>query len=486
MAGNDKHSCITMPVLDRKPIKIPYRPRNWAKILHRTTVRWIALVLHRRAGKTTAAFNHLQRDAMRYANTRYAYIAPQQKQAKRIVWSMAKFYAKNIPGVEFNNSELLIKYPNGSEIMILGSDNPDSLRGIALWGCFLDEYPQQSPIVFTEIVTKCLADHRGYCIFGGTPKGKGHFFRIFEVASKFPNEWCLINKNIDQSLEEESGEVISNLENALEDDKKLVQQGIMTEDEFMQEWYCSFEAAIKGAVYLKQLSAARKDSRLTRFNYDESLPVFTVWDIGIDDATSIGFFQKLNGQVYLIDYYENTNVGMAHYIKYVKEKPYVYGKHFAPHDIKKREYSTGKTLHYSAKKLGIDFEVVPNIGVKDGIDLARAMWSHLWIDVKKCEVFIDLIGQYHYEYDPIRRVNTKTPVHDFSSHAADMLRYAAIIEDEMVVDDIEPTPVPQVALDDEFMGDEDPNFKMDDGMGKHPSLRGVNIGTMGHAKTKEE
>ena len=116
--------------------------------------------------------------------------------------------------------------------MILGSDSPDSLRGIALWGCFLDEYPQQSPVVFTEIVTKCLADHLGYCIFGGTPKGKGHFYRVYQVAQKNESgEWCLVYRSIDDSLEDEEGETIDNLRKALEDDRQLVKDGIMTEDE---------------------------------------------------------------------------------------------------------------------------------------------------------------------------------------------------------------------------------------------------------------
>jgi phage terminase large subunit len=465
-------------------VVIPYKPRNWAKKLHAAMVRWIVLVLHRRAGKTTAAINHLQRDAMRYANTRYAYIAPTFKQAKRIVWGMAKIYARNIPGVKFNESELLISYPNGSEIMILGSDSPDSLRGIALWGCFLDEYPQQSPVVFTEIITKCLADHKGYCIFGGTPKGKGHFHKVYDVAGKNPNDWVLIYKTIDQSLDEETGEVIDNLRTALEDDRKLVEQGIMTEDEFQQEWYCSFEAAIKGAVFLKEIGKARKDGRIGLFTYDESLPVYTVWDLGIGDATSIGFYQRVGNKIYMIDYYENTGVGFAHYAKYVKDKPYVYGKHFAPHDIKKRELGSGKTLLYTAKKLGIEFEIVPSIGLKQGIDVTRAFWSKLHINAATCEIFLDLIGLYHYEFDDIHRVYSPKPVHDFSSHAADQLRYAAIIEEEMYVDDEAALKTPDAPQpDDEYRGqDGDFDGMLPSGMGKHPVLKGVDIGRMGHTK----
>lgn len=467
-------------------IVIDYEPRSWATDLHDAITRWIVLVIHRRGGKTTAALNHLQRDALSYKNTRYAYIAPTFKQAKRIVWGMAKEYAKDIPGVQFNSSELLITYPNGSEIMILGSNDPDSLRGIKLWGAFLDEYPQHSPIIFTEIITKCLADTQGYCIFAGTPKGRGHFYDIYTAARDNKDTYTLIFRTVTQSLKEETGEVIEMLRRSIEDDKLLVKQGIMTEEEFQQEWFNSFDAAMPGAVYLKQITKAQQDERIKLVPYDESLPVFTVWDLGISDAMAIGFFQRANNETRLIDYYENTGLGLAHYVKVLKNKPYVYGKHFGPHDLKKRSIETGKSLLFTAKRLGIEFEVVPSISVRDGIDLARAMWSHLWIDSKNCQIFLTLIGLYHYKKDPNKNIYHREPEHDFTSHAADVLRYAAIVEDEFVIDQEVPPPQTKHApVDDDYMGTENIEDDTPDGMGKHPMLRGVNIGTMGHKKTEQ-
>lgn len=471
-------------------IKIPYKPRNWAKVLHAAAVRWIVLIIHRRGGKTTAAFNHLQRDALNKPNTRYAYIAPTYKQAKRIVWKMAQQYSKNVPGIKYNVAELLISYSNGSEIMIVGANEPDSLRGIALWGAFLDEYPQISPIVFTEIITKCLADHEGYCIFGGTPKGKGHFYKIYKIALKSPERWLLVYKTIDESLKNETGDTIDALRRSLEEDKQHVTDGLMTQDEFMQEWYNSFEASIKGAVYREGLASARKNNRICGGTYDKSLPVFTVWDLGVSksDAMCIGFFQRVGKEVRLIDYYENTGLGFPHYVQilqqYSKDKGYIYAKHFAPHDIKQKELMTGKTRQETAKKLGYEFEVVPSVGLEDGIDMARLMFHRLWIDKDNCEVFLDLIGLYHYEFDERRGILTRTPVHDFSSHAADMIRYAAVVEDEMIVDKVAPPPQIDVDLNDDYVGQADIEDEVLDGMGKHPMMRDVNIGMLGHKKQK--
>lgn len=474
-----------------REVIIPYVPRNWAQKLHAAVVRWVVLVIHRRGGKTTGALNHLVRDAMNKPNTRYAYIAPTFKQAKRIVWGMVKFYTKVIPGIDYNESELAVKFPNGSELIVVGSDNPDALRGIALWGAFLDEYPQQSPIVFTEIITKCLADHRGYCIFGGTPKGKGHFFRVFQVAQKDP-EWCLVYKTIDDSLKEETGEVIDNLRLSLEDDRKLVKQGIMTQDEFDQEWYNSFEAAVKGAIYRKEITLARQEKRVTQFvPYDPMLLVHTVWDLGINKGNSmaIGFYQRGAGQTRMIDYYENIGEGFPHYIKHVKEKQYIYGKHFAPHDIKVRELGTGKTRYDTAEKLGIKFELndkgqsaVPRVSIEDGIDLARGFFRKIFICATKCETFLDLIGMYHRKFDEAKGVFLD-PVHDFSSNAADQFRYAALVEDQMS-NEIEVEvriPQPNSTVKDEYVGSEDPTEHE-----RHPMLKGVDLGSMGHTPPPTE
>lgn len=468
-------------------IEIDYEPRNWARTLHDAVVRWIVLVIHRRAGKTTAAFNHLQRDALLYGNTTYAYVAPTFKQAKRIVWDMAKNYAKDVPGVTFNSSELLITYDNGSKIMILGSDNPDALRGIALWGAFLDEYPLQSPVVFTEIVSKCLADHQGYCIFGGTPRGKNHFYKIYQAAVKDPEHYALVYKTIDESLEEEEGETINNLRLSLEDDRKLVEDGIITKDEFEQEWYCSFEAAIKGAVYLEQLSNARKSGRVAEVPYDDRFPVFVVFDLGISkgNAMAAGFFQKTPTAMRMIDYQEHVGVAFKDFARILKSKPYVYGKIYVPHDAQARDKKDGKTLEETA--IGIFgaamIEIVPRLNISSGIDLARSMFGRTLFDAKLCEQFLDFIGQYHYEWDELRNVSTKTPIHDFTSNAADMFRYAATIEDQMVgTSDSAPTPRAPQTVDDEYMGSLDEDTEVVDGMGKSPTMKGVNIGMLGHKK----
>lgn len=417
-------------------ITIPYTPRRWAlRTLHTSEKRFIVMVIHRRGGKTTAALNHLVRAACLNKKHRYAYIAPLRNQAKRIAWGALKDITAAIPGVRYNESELTVTFAGGSTVELYGADNADALRGIGLHGVVLDEYAQMSPLVFSEIVTKCVADTLGFVIIIGTPKGKGHFFRVFNVAER-SDMWESVFLDIDQSLSTEHGQTIENLRHALEDDRQHVKDGLMTQAEFDQEWYLSWEAAIRGAVYGHQIAQARAKKRITTVPYDPSLPVHTVWDLGISkgNAMAIGFFQKPSArETWLIDYYENIGEGLSHYAGVIKKKPYTYAKHWFPHDVRNREKSSGQSLYVTAEKLfGIaNCAIVPKISIEDGIDLVRSMWSRLWVDKTQCELFEDIIGSYVYEYNESTQTFTTKPLHNFASNGADMLRYAAVIEDEM-------------------------------------------------------
>jgi len=423
---------------------IHYKPRLWAKNFHNTSKRWIVLLLHRRAGKTTGILNHLQRDCLKIKKSLFAYIGPTYKQTKRIAWDIAKEMSRNIPRIEYNESELIIKYLNGSKLFLAGSDNIDSLRGLGLWGVGLDEYPLQSPVLFSTVISKCLADHLGYCIFAGTPKGKGSFYKTYNTALKNPKEWELIERNIDQSLKNETGETIENLRQALSDDRRLVEQGEMTIDEFNQEWYNSFEAAIRGSYYGDEITKARTEGRVKEVGYDRELKVHTVWDLGVGQNLGVGFYQRVGREIKMIDYWEGSdNQGIADAIMIVLKKQYIYGNHFAPHDISAKEEMTGKTRFDTAKTLGITFKIVPKVSVSAGIDKGKLMFGRLWVDIKNCEVWLDNISQYHREWDESKKMFLETPYHDFSSHSADVHRYAALVENLMnneITSRVDPAP----------------------------------------------
>ena len=416
-------------------VVIPYKPRNWAQKLHDSKKRWNVIICHRRAGKTVAVLNHLQRDAVRTPNSRYAFISPTYKQSKDIAWDVLKFYARPIPGVQFNESELRVDYPNGSRLRLYGADNPDSLRGIALWGAVFDEYSQQPSNIFGEIISKALADHYGYAIWIGTVKGKNHLFKTYEQGKK-SSDWFAYWQDIDQTLQTEEGETIVNLKKALEDDNKLVEQGIMTEEEFQQEWYLSVTAAVKGAVYAKEWQELIKAGRLRRIEFDSTLPTYSAWDFGIGDATAIGIYQILVGglkrEVRLIDCYQNSNQKLEHYIDWLRNKPYKLSMSYGDPSGNNRELLTGRSVFEdlnsdeTTRKLGFQMRMFARkTNVIDKIEATKRLLGCLWVD-EGCEGMVEAITNYHYTWDDKRGEFRNEPYHDQFSHYCDSLGYFAV------------------------------------------------------------
>lgn len=355
--------------------------------------------------------------------SRYAYIAPTYKQAKNIAWDILKEYARKVDGVTFNESELRCDFMNGARITLYGADNPDSLRGIALWGVVFDEYSQQPSEIFSEIIAPALADHEGYAIWIGTPKGKNSFYDLYEYAKSDP-AWLAILLTVDDTGLISVGELET-------------QRQIQTQEEFEQEWYCSFEAAIKGAYYIQEISEMRKTGRITKVPHDPTVGVITFWDLGMDDMTSIGFFQVCGREFHMIDYLESHGQPLSYYvsqlsIKAIEEK-YNYTAHYLPHDIEVRELGSGTSRREVLERLGIKVQVVPKLSLADGINAARLVSPRVWIDEDKCKSFIEALSQYRQEWDDKKGMYKNHPLHDWTSHAADMYRYFAVAQHKMVV-----------------------------------------------------
>lgn len=401
-------------------VKIPYKPRDLQAEMHQDLKRWNVLVMHRRFGKTVFAVNHMIKHALTcpLPRPRVALVAPTFTQAKRISWDYVKYYAGVIPGVTFNETELRADFPNGGRIMLLSGENPDALRGIYLDLCVFDEYGMQNPRVWGEVVRPALSDREGSAIFLGTPNGHNHFYEIMQQAKNEVKEgsdywyWKIAKASETNLVKEEE----------LDAARKQ-----MTEEQYEQEYECSFTAAIIGAYYGRLMSELEEKDRVTRVPYDPALPVHTAWDLGINDSTAIWFAQIFRGgAVNVIDYYENTGVGLDHYAEVLRQKDYHYGDHLAPHDIEIRELGSGKSRLETAFSLGIRFKVIPKMKIADGINAARLLIPKCYFDKDNCATGIEMLKQYRQEWDEKRKIFRDQPRHDFTSHAADAFRYLAI------------------------------------------------------------
>jgi len=340
-------------------------------------------------------------------------------------WTILKEISAAVPGVRHNESEMLAAYPNGNRIQLIGADKPDSLRGPGLSGLSLDEYSQIPSNAFGEVLSKALADHVGYCIWSGTIKGKDQLFDTYQAGKDDP-DWFTLWQDVDASLRTETGATITALIRAMEDERRLVVKGQMTQAEFDQEWYLSVDAAIKGSFYGDVIKQLRLQGHITRVPFDPAIPVDTDWDLGID-AMAIWFSQSLRtGEVRLIDYHEDIGGGLSGCIKVVKDKPYLYGKHWAPHDIEVREISSGLTRRQTAASLGIPFQVTPRLDVADGITAAQLLLPRCWFDEQKCDSGLEALQHYRKTWQQRLGQFSATPVHDWSSHGADAFRGLAV------------------------------------------------------------
>ena len=397
-------------------IEIPYEPRELQRKLHNQMAlkRWGVVVCHRRFGKTVWAINHILRAALMCEknNPRLAYMAPTYRQAKNVAWDYIKEYAGKIPGVRFHETELRCDLPTGARISLLGAENPDSLRGIYLDGCVMDEVADMPENVFPEVLRPALSDRKGFCIFLGTPKGHNAFYEKYEEAVANDDWLAAVYKASETGI--------------LDQEELDAAKVMMSSDQYAQEFECSWNANVPGAVYGKELEEAQADGRITNVPYNPASKVDTWWDVGVGDSTAIFFTQNIGRAVHVIDYYEARGEGLPHYCKVLSSKNYLYGEHNAPHDIEVRELGTGKSRREIAWDLGLNFRVVPKLPIEDGIHAAQMLIPRLYFDREKCKYGLECLRQYHRAYNERTRSFRATPVHDYSSHAADAFRYLAV------------------------------------------------------------
>lgn len=388
-------------------IEIPYAPRPHFLPLHDRAQRWAIAVCHRRAGKTVACINDLIKGALTCGREepRFAYCAPFYAQAKDVAWSYLKRFTAPIPGAEPHESELRVDLPNGGRVRLYGLDNYDRLRGGYFDGIVLDEYGDSDPRAWQEVIRPALSDRQGWAIFIGTPKGRNHFSELWDEAQRDPAWFSVM-------LPASASGLIPDAE--LADARKS-----MSEDQYEAEYECSFQAAVVGAYYGREMTAAEKDKRIARVPWEPKLPVDTGWDLGIGDSTAIWFCQRYGKEIRLIDYLESSGVGLDWYAKELRGKPYVYGKHYLPHDADVKELGSGKSRVETLHSLGLKVKVNPARRKEDSINGVRLILPACWFDSEKAQRGIDCLRNYRKEFDDKLKVFRNAPLHDWSSHGAD-------------------------------------------------------------------
>jgi hypothetical protein len=401
-------------------IELEYAPRSVFQDFHDRTQRWAVVVAHRRCGKTVSCINDLIFRALTEdkEHGQYAYVAPYYSQAKNIAWDYLQRYAKPVMA-KANQSELWVELINGAKIKLYGADNPDALRGLYLDGVVLDEYADMRPRMWGEIIRPLLADRQGWAVFIGTPKGHNAFYDIYENASKSDN-WFVKTLRASQT-------------NLLAEAELRDAQASMSQDQYEQEFECSFEAAILGAYYGKEMRVLADAGRITKVEHDPLFSTFTAWDLGYSDDTAIWWFQVVYGELRILDYHSSNGHQVSYYTDLLNSKErefgYKYGNHYLPHDARAKTLASGgkSIIEQISSKIPLtSLKIVPSLSLQDGIQATRLALMRSWFDAERCQEGIECLRQYQREYDEDKKVFRDKPKHDFTSHGADAFRMLSI------------------------------------------------------------
>jgi phage terminase large subunit len=416
-------------------ITIPYKwsPRSYQLPFFQAMssgVKRACLVYHRRAGKDSMSLNFTASMMLKRKGI-YWHCLPKIAQARKAIWNGIDGQGRKIIDQAFplsirkrtNEQEMLIELKNGSIWQLVGSDNYDAMVGSNPVGIVFSEYSISNPQAW-DYFRPMLAENGGWAVFIYTARGKNHGYQLYKMAKK-TKEWFCELLTVNDTKRDDGSPVIG---------PEIIQQERdegMSEEKIQQEYFCSFDAQIPGAIYSTQLSTARDDHRILSIPVDPMLEVHTAWDLGISDAMSIWFFQTIGNEIRLIHYYENHNEGMEHYIQYLQEfkakHKIHYGQHLAPHDIEVRELSTGKTRKSTAARMGIVFRTVQRPRAKsEGHGAVRKIFPRLYIDDTRAEHGLNCLASYQYEWDDKKGVFKDQPLHDWASHGADALQTLAL------------------------------------------------------------
>jgi phage terminase large subunit len=376
----------------------------------------------------------------------YWHMLPEKEQARKAIWTMINPHTgkKRIDEAfpleiraRTNDQEMFIEFKNGSTWQIAGSDNYNSLVGSSPCGIVFSEYALANPAAWAYL-RPILRENKGWAIFISTPRGKNHFYNLHMHAAKEPG-WFHQTLTVDDTKLFSESDLASDLRELQAEHGDQYGKAM-----WLQENYCSFDAAIPGAIWADAVDRAQVTGRIVDFAIDRKAPVDTGWDLGRTDDTAI-WFRQFNGQsIDIIDHFAAPGMDidnedepekglMQLLLKKREEYGITYGTHWLPHDARPRTQAAGgKSILQqcldAAKRhpeLG-KFAIIPRLDVQEGIIAARKTFPRCRFHKTRCENGLIALRHYHREYDAELKKYNDTPCHDWSSHTADAWRYLSL------------------------------------------------------------
>ncbi len=445
-------------IVDKSGSKIPFK-LNWAQQQLYESTWYLNIILKARQLGISTYLCLLFLDRCLFVPNVSAGLIAHTKEDGEQLFRRIKFAYDNLPEQlkewvkADNDTANMLKFSNGSSIRVGTSLRSSTLQylHVSEFGKICAMYPDKA----REIITGSLntLEVGQYCFIESTAEGReGKFYELCQQAKNDQDSNKVLSK-LDWKFHffpwwRDRQYVIGSVPHMTEDHHdyflRLKTQGIelspeqknwyvyklATQKEDMKREYPStasecWETSNEGTYYAKYLTQARLESRICSIPYDDSLPVHTAWDLGYNDSTTIWYFQVFGKEIRLIDYDEGSGESLEFWLNLVKNKPYTYDRHLAPHDIMVHEYSSGMTRQSAARKLGISLICVQKLDPIRGIDTARNLLPRCWFDLKKCEKGIKALENYKKEWDERHACWRSSPLHNWASHGADAFRTLA-------------------------------------------------------------
>jgi len=388
-------------------------------------------VWHRRAGKDDVALHYAAIAAHKRIGN-YWHCLPEFLQGRRAIWNAVNPHTgKRRIDEAFpeslrestNDGQMFIRFKNGSTWQIIGSDRYDATVGSSVAGIVYSEYALSNPSAW-GYHRPILEENDGWALFITTPRGRNHAHAMAAHAQKAPG-WFYEKLTVDDTgaLSKEHQAV------ALAEYKALYGEDL-GRAQFEQEYLCSFNAAILGAFYALEMAAVRSEGRVLPIEPRPGKPVHRAWDLGMQDDTSIWWFQPVGAQLYVLDHYATSGVGLEHYRDIIEkrhaERGWLHGTDYVPHDAKVRELGPGRSRVETMMQLGLSPMLVPDATLLDGINAVRRTLP-LCVFHPRCEDGgLSALEQYRREWDDDKKCFRASAVHDWTSHPADAMRYLSL------------------------------------------------------------
>jgi hypothetical protein len=395
------------------------------------------LIWARRAGKDEIALHRTAVAAFERIGA-YWHMLPMAAQARKAIWNAVNPRTGNKRIDEAfpeeirrkkNDQEMYIEFINGSTWQVLGSDNYNAMVGAPPVGIVYSEWALSNPAA-KAYLRPILAENNGWQIFITTPRGKNHAYTTFQGAKEDPDAFAQL------ITAEQTGQYDAEKLAKLRSEYVRDFGEVMGNALFDQEFMCSFESPIMGAVYAKELREATPD-RIRSVPYDPSKPVHIFWDLGRADKTAIWFAQLAPFEYRVIDYLEGTQKHIGEYIVELQAKKYVYGDCWLPHDANNELLAAERTVAQQLRQAGFKTRTVPKTSIDTRIEAARLLFPLIYVDERRCEPGLDALRNYRYAVDDETKHFSKEPLHDWASHAADAFGYMAIALREVKTKTIE-------------------------------------------------